>query len=94
MGSSVHVTNNVGQDSEDQRISIYYNRSIGMTDADDDRSSISTKLACESPTFDSAMKTDGKYVMGLRANSDLNREVTVLQGANLHGGIQFGTEPE
>ena len=24
--------------------------------------------------------------------SDLNGEVTVLQGANLHGGIQFGTE--
>ena len=70
-----------------------YSRSIGMTDADDDRSSISTKLACESPTFDSAMKTDGKYVMGL-GKSDLNREVTVLQGANLHGGIQFGTEPE
>ena len=49
-----------------------YSRSIGMTDADDARSSISTKLACESPTFDSAMKTDGKYVMGL-GKSDLNR---------------------
>ena len=24
--------------------------------------------------------------------SDLNAEVTLLQGANLHGGIQFGTE--
>ena len=24
--------------------------------------------------------------------SDLNGEVTILQGANLHGGIQFGTE--
>ena len=30
--------------------------------------------------------------MGLGKN-DLNGEVTVLQGANLHGGIQFGTEP-
>ena len=27
------------------------------------------------------------------AKSDLNWEVTVLQGANLHCGIQFGTEP-
>ena len=25
--------------------------------------------------------------------SDLNGEVTVLQGANLHGGIHFWTEP-
>ncbi len=29
--------------------------------------------------------------MGL-GKSDLNAEVTLLQGANLHGGIQFGTE--
>ena len=29
--------------------------------------------------------------MGL-GKSDLNEDVAVLQGANLYGGIQFGTE--